>query len=100
MLLIPTSSLIPSVSDTLNHALSLPRHLHQALHARSKTSKRVNYVTDTQLDSCPGYDAVDVRTTAFSLEADLNIHGGKGCGVYGPDLKALKLRVVYETSEY
>ncbi|KAF8329517.1 alpha-glucosidase [Cantharellus anzutake] len=59
--------------------------------------KRTNNVTDAQLDACPGYDAVNIKMNEWSLEADLKIRDGNGCGVYGPDLKELKLKVTYET---
>ncbi len=87
LLLVPwASSLVTSILDTLNHTSLSISQPHQPLDA-------------ARLDVCPGYDAVNVKMTTFSLEAGLNIRGEKGCGVYGPDLSTLKLRVKYETGE-
>lgn len=48
------------------------------------------------LASCPGYKATNVKSTAFSLTADLTL-AGKACDAYGSDLKSLTLTVEYQT---
>ena len=58
-------------------------------------------------ESCPGYVASDVQTTATGLPsqiktgltASLNL-GGEACNVYGADVPELKLSVNYDTGEY
>jgi alpha-glucosidase len=48
------------------------------------------------LDSCPGYDAVNVQVTETGLTADL-ILAGEPCGVYGPEIERLSLLVQTQT---
>ncbi|KAI9643773.1 hypothetical protein NHQ30_007122 [Ciborinia camelliae] len=48
------------------------------------------------LSECPGYKAFNVTRTASSLSADLSL-AGPACNVYGTDLTALTLKVLYET---
>ncbi|KAG6864625.1 hypothetical protein C0991_008189 [Blastosporella zonata] len=48
------------------------------------------------LDSCSGYNAVNIKSTGATLAADLVLNG-EGCGIFGPDIKKLELTVVYET---
>jgi alpha-glucosidase len=47
------------------------------------------------IDSCPGYSATNIKTTPFSLTADLTL-AGKPCNVFGQDIVGLKLSVLYE----
>jgi hypothetical protein len=70
-----------------------------AFNKHAAVAKRTNNVTDSELDACPGYTASNVRTTAYSLSADLNL-AGPACNVYGPDLRSLGLKVTYETRKY
>lgn len=51
------------------------------------------------LSKCPGYKASNIKTTASSLSADLEL-AGPACNTYGTDLKQLTLEVVYETGQY
>ncbi|KAI1149403.1 glycoside hydrolase family 31 protein [Nemania diffusa] len=55
------------------------------------------YSTSDPLAACPGYSASNVRTTASGLTAALTL-AGKGCDVYGTDLKDLVLEVSYDTN--
>ncbi|KAI8629984.1 glycoside hydrolase family 31 protein [Xylariaceae sp. FL1651] len=55
-----------------------------------------DYPSDDPLSACPGYSASNVKTTAHGLTADLTL-AGKGCDVYGTDLKDLTLEVSYDT---
>ncbi|KAI0437997.1 glycoside hydrolase family 31 protein [Xylaria telfairii] len=48
------------------------------------------------LSACPGYSASNVKTTSSGLTAALTL-AGKGCNVYGTDLKDLILEVSYDT---
>ena len=48
------------------------------------------------LESCPGYRASNVVSTASTLTADLTLNG-PACNVYGTDLTDLKLVVEYQT---
>jgi hypothetical protein len=50
-------------------------------------------------EKCKGYSAANVKKTGSSLSADLNLIGA-GCGIYGEDLKQLKLEVNYDTGEF
>ncbi|KAF5359365.1 hypothetical protein D9756_003598 [Leucocoprinus leucothites] len=50
------------------------------------------------LDACPGYQATNVKTDGGKLTADLTL-AGQACNVFGQDLQALSLSVVYETNE-
>ncbi|KAJ8126578.1 hypothetical protein O1611_g7060 [Lasiodiplodia mahajangana] len=52
--------------------------------------------TSDPLSACPGYAASNVKTTASGLTASLTL-AGKGCGVYGTDLKNLVLEVSYDS---
>ncbi|KAI1738075.1 glycoside hydrolase family 31 protein [Xylaria scruposa] len=55
-----------------------------------------DYYTGDPLSACPGYSASQVKTTASGLTAALTL-AGKGCDVYGTDLKDLILEVSYDT---
>ena len=55
-------------------------------------------VDPSKLDACPGYNAVNVKTTGGKLTADLTL-AGQGCNVFGPDIQKLHLDVDYETRE-
>jgi len=48
---------------------------------------------------CKGYVARNVRRCGDGLTAELWLIGD-GCGVYGKDIKTLKLEVQYQESEY
>ncbi|AEO55839.1 glycoside hydrolase family 31 protein [Thermothelomyces thermophilus ATCC 42464] len=48
------------------------------------------------LSECPGYQAVNVKTSATGLTADLRL-AGSPCNTYGTDLEKLRLEVTYET---
>ncbi|KAF8434001.1 glycosyl hydrolases family 31-domain-containing protein [Terfezia claveryi] len=48
---------------------------------------------------CKGYVAKNVRRCEDGLTVDLELIGD-GCGVYGRDIKTLKLEVQYQESEY
>lgn len=48
------------------------------------------------LDACPGYNATNVKVDGPTLTAKL-ILAGAPCNVFGNDIKALDLTVVYET---
>jgi len=48
------------------------------------------------LDACPGYSATSVHVDGPKLTARL-VLAGAPCNVFGNDLKALDLAVVYET---
>ncbi|KAH8158154.1 hypothetical protein CIB48_g10089 [Xylaria polymorpha] len=52
--------------------------------------------TADPLSACPGYSASNVKTTSSGLTAALTL-AGKGCNVYGTDLKDLILEVSYDT---
>ncbi|KAG6818327.1 hypothetical protein H0H93_005954, partial [Arthromyces matolae] len=53
-------------------------------------------VDSAALDACSGYAARNIKTFGATLSADLVLNGA-GCAVYGPDIKTLDLKVVYET---
>lgn len=55
-----------------------------------------DYPSDDPLVACPGYEASNIKTTATSLTADLNL-AGSACNAYGDDLQNLTLEVTYET---
>lgn len=57
------------------------------------------YVETSQLDACPGYNAVNIKTSGANLTADLQL-SGKACNIFGADIQSLKLEVTYETSAY
>lgn len=57
-----------------------------------------HYPTSDPLSACPGYAASNVKTTASGLTAALTL-AGKGCDVYGTDLKDLILEVSYDTGK-
>ena len=46
------------------------------------------------VDSCKGYNALNVKTTPSSLSADLVL--AAPCNVYGADIPKLHLAVTYE----
>lgn len=48
------------------------------------------------LDTCPGYNATNVKIDGPRLSANL-VLAGKPCNVFGNDIKVLDLAVVYET---
>lgn len=48
------------------------------------------------VDSCPGYEAKNVRQNSHGFVAELTL-AGKACNVYGTDLKDLKLEVTYDS---
>lgn len=48
------------------------------------------------VDSCPGYEAKNVKENSHGFVADLTL-AGKACNVYGTDLKDLKLEVTYDS---
>lgn len=50
------------------------------------------------INSCPGYAASNVVSTATTLSADLTL-AGAACNVYGTDLTTLVLNVEYQTGE-
>ncbi|KAF2843449.1 glycoside hydrolase family 31 protein [Patellaria atrata CBS 101060] len=50
----------------------------------------------SSVDSCPGYSASNVQTSAIGLTADLSL-AGSPCNAYGNDIADLKLTVNYET---
>ncbi|KAI3326439.1 glycoside hydrolase family 31 protein [Xylariaceae sp. AK1471] len=56
----------------------------------------VGHSTSDLLSACPGYSASNIKTTGSGLTADLTL-AGKGCDVYGTDLKNLVLEVSYDT---
>ena len=62
------------------------------------TSRQAPSTTGT-LDSCPGYVAKNIETTPSSLTADLAL-AGTPCNVFGQDIVALKLSVVYEDGNF
>ncbi|KAI0263723.1 glycoside hydrolase family 31 protein [Gloeopeniophorella convolvens] len=47
-------------------------------------------------DSCPGYNATDVKVAGATLSAKL-VLAGAPCNIYGEDIKTLSLEVTYET---
>ncbi|KAJ7611672.1 alpha-glucosidase [Roridomyces roridus] len=49
------------------------------------------------LDACPGYSASNVKVEGGTLTASLKL-AGKACNVFGTDIAALQLEVVYETT--
>jgi alpha-glucosidase len=51
------------------------------------------------LDACPGYSATNVKVQGGRLTASLKL-AGKTCNVFGTDIGALALEVVYETSGF
>lgn len=48
------------------------------------------------VDSCPGYEAKNIRQSSHGFVAELTL-AGKACNVYGADLKDLKLEVTYDS---
>ncbi|KAJ4356810.1 uncharacterized protein N0V89_004847 [Didymosphaeria variabile] len=48
------------------------------------------------LQSCPGYEASNVKDEGAKLTADLSL-AGEACNAYGEDLTSLKLEVEYQT---
>jgi alpha-glucosidase len=50
----------------------------------------------SQIDSCPGYKATNVKQLGQRLTADLNL-AGEACNTYGKDLPNLKLLVEAQT---
>lgn len=50
------------------------------------------------LDACSGYSATNVKSSGAVLTADLLLNG-QGCNIFGPDVKKLGIKVVYETSK-
>lgn len=51
------------------------------------------------VDSCPGYNAKNVKENSHGFVADLTL-AGKACNVYGSDLKDLKLEVTYDSGGF
>ena len=51
------------------------------------------------INTCPGYAASNVVTTATTLSADLTL-AGAACNVYGKDLMSLVLNVEYQTGRF
>lgn len=47
------------------------------------------------VDSCPGYNAVNISNTDSGLKAEL-VLAGSACNVYGNDYEKLSLQVTYE----
>ncbi|KAF9447127.1 glycoside hydrolase family 31 protein [Macrolepiota fuliginosa MF-IS2] len=56
------------------------------------------FAADVDLDACPGYRATNVKVDGGRLTADLAL-AGQACNVFGQDIQALSLSVVYETNE-
>lgn len=48
------------------------------------------------LSKCPGYKASNVQKSDTGLTADLTL-AGEACGVYGDDVRELRLGVEYQT---
>ncbi|KAI0062102.1 alpha-glucosidase [Artomyces pyxidatus] len=61
------------------------------------SAARAEWVDPSILDSCPGYNAVNVKTSAATLTATL-VLAGTACNVFGNDTKTLDLAVTYETT--
>ncbi|ESK89121.1 alpha-glucosidase [Moniliophthora roreri MCA 2997] len=61
-------------------------------------STRAEYVDQAALNACPGYNAVNVSTSANgrSITADL-VLAGEPCNIFGNDIETLRLDVSYET---
>lgn len=55
------------------------------------------HATDAQT-VCPGYNASNVKRTAFGLTATLNL-AGPACNVYGTDIETLNLTVEYQSAD-
>lgn len=53
----------------------------------------------SSLDSCPGYNAVNVQVTETDLTADL-ILAGEPCGIYGPEIQKLALLVQTQSGPF
>lgn len=70
-----------------------------AVAAVSATSIVPRANSSDPLASCPGYKALNIKTTSSSLTADLSL-AGTACNAYGDDLKSLTLQVVYETGSF
>lgn len=51
------------------------------------------------VDACPGYVARNVVSEGGRITADLGL-AGTPCGVYGEDLKELKVEVEYQTGAF
>lgn len=47
------------------------------------------------VDACPGYNAKNIKKTANTLSADLQL-AGQGCNIYGADIAELRLEVTYD----
>jgi len=52
-------------------------------------------ITERPLSECPGYKALNVKSTSTGLVADLELAGAP-CNTYGTDITKLKLEVTYE----
>lgn len=50
----------------------------------------------SDISSCPGYKANNVKTSSSGLTADLTL-AGAACNVYGTDITDLTLTVEYQT---
>ncbi|KAF9265982.1 alpha-glucosidase [Marasmius fiardii PR-910] len=61
------------------------------------TFVQAEYVDPARLDSCPGYNAVNVTTSndGRTITADL-VLAGTACNVFGEDLQRLRLQVEYQ----
>ena len=57
---------------------------------------RAEYVDPAVLDTCPGYEATEVKVSGSMLTAKL-VLAGSPCNVFGTDIKTLDLAVTYET---
>jgi len=55
-------------------------------------------ITERPLSECPGYKALNAKTTSTGLVVDLEL-AGAFCNTYGTDLTKLKLEVTYEDGE-
>ncbi|KAF8528914.1 glycoside hydrolase family 31 protein [Hysterangium stoloniferum] len=73
-------------------ALFVVRTNANSRHVPFTTRQQVNA---SSIDSCPGYAAINIRTTRSSLTADLSL-AGTPCNVFGQDVETLALSVVYE----
>ncbi|QRW06475.1 glycoside hydrolase family 31 protein [Ceratobasidium sp. AG-Ba] len=72
------------VGTTLGSASSFADNDFGSLAARQNTNP----------DSCKGYVAKNIKTNSNGLTADLAL--AATCGIYGPDIPALKLQVTYQ----
>jgi alpha-glucosidase len=76
---------------------SVQSYLALALFARASFAGALvprQYASDA--NACPGYNALNVKTTASGLTADL-VLAGPACNVHGTDLADLTLTVEYQT---